>query len=323
MQSIELSISSKSTTLAGTLTMPGTGITPACMVLAGGTMTHTRDGQLVDGSRDVPVRDNMKRLAERLAYSGYSSIRWDKRGYGLTPAGDHLLNDEDEADDLISIIEYARSVGFSEIVVFGESAGAYFAGLAAMKGVHADAYVFLGALCGSNARLFEYNYGRLNRYALLSDENRAWVEATCPRARVLGNQYIDIMMGAVAGNDFYRVVDGSNQWDYRLERMKFELQYTPQDLFSYIRGPSLILHGELDMNVPPEDAAEAELILRRAGNLDVTRIMVPEADHSFQIAPYDFEKRLRERHSLESFNNPYSEFFYHSLIDWLGKRIQR
>lgn len=214
-----------------------------------------------------------------------------------------------------------EDLAYPKAVIFGESAGAYFAGMAAKRGVFADAYVFLGALCGSNVRLFAYNYGRLYEYASHSDENLRWAESTDLFKLAVGKYYQDILQAASLGTSTYKITYGDRTFDYHLERQREEIDDTPQMLFTHIRGPSLILYGELDMNVPPEDAAEAEAIMRRSGNTDVTRIMIPNADHSFQIAPADYETRLRQRHSFESFKNPYSEYFYKVLTEWLDKKI--
>ncbi|WP_166485064.1 hypothetical protein [Candidatus Desulforudis audaxviator] len=66
-------IPSEGTVLTGTLLMPaGEGPFP-CVVIAGGTMSHTRDGRLIDPDRVVPERDALKRLATRLAAAGYAS----------------------------------------------------------------------------------------------------------------------------------------------------------------------------------------------------------------------------------------------------------
>jgi len=50
--------------------------------------------------------------------------------------------------------------------------------LAAKRGVRADAYIFLGALCGPVEELFAYNYGRLLEYALRTEENLRWAQAS-------------------------------------------------------------------------------------------------------------------------------------------------
>lgn len=324
MDSSEVNIKSTGTTLACTLLLPINYGKFPCVVIAGGTMTHTRDGQLIDPGRSMPRRDNIKRLAERLAEAGYASIRWDKRGYGSTPASSTPADNYDEARDLMAVMSFVRSDDrFSRLIVFGESAGAYFACLAAKYGKQADAYAFLGALCSSDEELFLYNYGRLSHYAGLSEENNKWAIETCAKALVMGRHYRGLIEAAKSGAETFHISDSLMDLDYRLDRMRHQMIDTPQSLFKYISAPALVIHGELDMNVDPLDAATAESIMVRSGNRDVTRIMVPGADHSFQEAPQEFETRLRERHSFDSFKRPYSEAFYNALICWLDDHCKR
>src|SRR5690242_5482553 len=48
----------------------------ACVVIVGGTLSHSRDGQMI--RKGAPNRDALRRLAHALAASGYSSLRYDK-----------------------------------------------------------------------------------------------------------------------------------------------------------------------------------------------------------------------------------------------------
>ncbi|MCL6612813.1 MAG: alpha/beta fold hydrolase [Peptococcaceae bacterium] len=318
---VEVNILSGGVALAGTMLIPGGGGRFPCVVLAGGTMSHTRDGELVEPGREIPRRDALKRLAVRLAAAGCASIRWDKRGYGGTPPGPRPTTNEDETADLIAVMNFARQhPRVSCVVVAGESAGAYFACLAAKQGVFADAYAFLGALCSPVENLYEYNYGRLREYAGKSEENLRWAERTAPLGLALGDHYRAMIRAAERGGESYTLTYGPLRWEVPLARLRRELVDRPGDLFRHIRAPALVLHGDQDMNVPPEDAARAERIMREAGNRDVTRIMVANADHSFQTAAPDPETRMRQRHSFESFARPYSEDLYTALVAWL-KRI--
>jgi len=318
----EIKIPSIGVELTGTATMPDGAGPFACMILAGGSLSDTRDGKCIGHDDGMPCRDALKRLAHVLANAGYASLRWDKRAYSAIPPCDRPTNNRDDTDDLMAAMAFARNdPAFSKIVVFGESAGAYFAGLAAKHGVYADAYVFLGALCSSNDALFEYNYGQLYDYARRSEENMRWAESVSRNGLAVGKSYREILDAARNGADSYKVRYKDRAFDYRLERQREELADTPQDLFGYIKSPSLILHGVLDMNVPPVDAETAEAIMRKAGNDNVTRIMIPDADHSFQMAPRDLDARIRERHSFESFRNPYSPVFDAALLDWLKKNV--
>jgi hypothetical protein len=275
---------------------------------------------MVQADRPVPWRDALKRLAERLAAAGYASIRWDKRGYGGTPPGPRPTTNEDETADLIAVMRFARQhPKVARVIVAGESAGAYVACLADKKGVVADAYVFLGALCSSIENLYAYNYGRLLEYASTSKANLRWAKERAPFALALGKHYKDMIAAARRGEESYLLKYGNRMRVIPLARMREELREPPDEQFRYITAPALILHGEQDMNVPPEDAARAEQIMKEAGNGDVTRIIIPHADHSFQVAASDPETRVRERHSFASFLRPYSEDLYVALMAWLER----
>jgi len=318
----EVHIPSTGVTISGTLLLPEADYPVPCVIIAGGTMSHTRDGQLVDDSRSIPHRDALKRLSEMLALAGYASIRWDKRGYGATPAGPHPTTDEDETADLCSVMRFARSHKMiSQVVVAGESAGAYFACRAAGEGMQADAYVFLGALCSSVENMFFYNYGRLREYAGQSPENRRWAEQTTPYGLALGEYYPEMIKAARRGEETLQISLNEHSWTVPLARMRGELLDPPPEQFRYILSPALVLHGDRDMNVPPEDAAAAERIMKEAGNNDVTRIMIPHADHSFQMAAPDEDRRMRERHSCTSFNRPYHQDMYAALTAWLHRAV--
>ncbi|WP_445349083.1 alpha/beta fold hydrolase [Desulforudis sp. DRI-14] len=316
----EVRIPSEGTVLAGTLLMPaGEGPFP-CVVIAGGTMSHTRDGRLIDPERVVPERDALKRLATRLAAAGYASIRWDKRGFGGTPPGPRPATYRDETADLIAVMHFARRhPAVSRVAVAGESAGGYVACLAAKRGVPADAYIFLGALCSPIEDLFAYNYGRLVAYAAQSEENHRWAQETSPFGLALGRHYKAMIEAALRGDETYVLRYGDRVRTVPLDRWREELAEPPHEQFRYIAGPVLILHGERDMNVPVEHAARIEKTVRAAGNSFVTRIVIPHADHSFQVAAADEDMRMRERHSCESFNRRYHEDLYTALAAWLRK----
>ncbi len=317
---VEVSVPSEGTTLAGTLLLPHSDGQFPCVIIAGGTMSHTRDGALVNPERHVPPRDALKRLAERLAAAGYASIRWDKRGYGGTPPGPRPTTYRDETADLMAIISFTRQhPNIAQLVIAGESAGAYLACLAAKRGVLADAYIFLGALCSPIEDLFAYNYGRLLAYATQSEANRRWAQGTSPFGLALGGHYQVMIEAALRGEETYTLKYSDQTRVMPLARWREELAEPPDEQFRYIVSPALILHGEQDMNVPLEHAARIEQTIKEAGNHNVGRIVIPHADHSFQVAAPDADTRMRERHSFESFNRSYNEDLYTVVKAWLRK----
>ncbi|MCA9213146.1 MAG: alpha/beta hydrolase [Planctomycetales bacterium] len=293
----------------------------ACVVLVGGTLSQTRDGGF--RREGAPNRDAMKRLAQALALKGYSSIRYDKVGFGKTKAlhgwEGTYLNESQLAE---AVIEYAREqVHGNKVVVAGESAGAYLACLAAKRGVQADAYLFLGGHCDSGPAIYEYNFARLVRLANSSPEWKEFAVNGHQSELALGRTYHEMFDAASTGDSTYEISDGDFKQTVGTTRRKEELDMPPDEMFRFIKSPALALSGEYDLNVPPDHAARIVSILRNSGNHNCTCVLVPGCDHSFQLSPADEQQRLRERYSLESFNRAYSPQLYREIVTWLDDTL--
>lgn len=324
MQYCEVCIPSGSIELAATLYLPRLADESPLpvVVLVGGSLSHLRNGGYVEPGRFVPPRTALKRLGERLAVSGYGAISWDKRGYGQTPAGEQPVSFAVETADLIAVMRYLRNQPWcGNIVLLGESAGAYLICRAARQGEAADAYIFLGALGSSVESLFAYNYGKLYNYARANKENWVWAEKNAPLSLEMGKRYGEMLAAARRGVECYLLARGKHKRLFPLVKIREELLDPPLEQFRYIKGPVLLLHGEQDMNVPPGDARLIGEVLGAAGNQQVTCLIIPCVDHSFQIAPADEDLRIRERHTFESFRRPYSEDLYHALLAWLRQVV--
>lgn len=208
------------------------------------------------------------------------------------------------------------------IIVAGESAGAYYTCIMAKHGTEPFAYALLGALGSTFEEMMSYNYDRVVQYAGLSDANLAWVEDVAVRALATGHHFREMFSHALEGKKNYCMTYKTYSWEVYLPPVREELDAEPLPLFDYLRKPVLILQGDKDMNVPPGDAFLIEERLKRAGNHNVTREIIPNADHNFQIAHPDPEERMRERISLKCLSNPYSDVFYEKLISWLNNITQ-
>jgi hypothetical protein len=57
--------------------------------------------------------------------------------------------------------------------------------------------------------------------------------------------------------------------------------------------------------------------MQRAGNLQARSVLIPGADHNFQIAPDDSDLAFRERYTFDSFRRPYHPQLDHELVEWL------
>ncbi len=320
-QAIEVSFSCPAATAAGTLLVPHAHEKLPCVVIIGGSMSHTRDGALV--GRPAPPRDALKRLAEELAREGYASLRYDRAGHGASHRGPAWKDTyADEAALAAAALQFTRKrPEVSKVIAAGESAGGYLACLAARDGAHADGYLFLGALCGPVEELYEHNFGRLVSYADASPVHLAWATRSLRRELALGRSYKKMLAAAAAGERSVELSDGDFRETIGLERRAEELRWPPDEMFRHVKAPSLAIAGERDANVPPPHAARIAAILKKAGNADASSALIPGADHSFQETPNDEDLRVRERYSFESFRRPYAPRVYEEIIAWLEKRF--
>ena len=106
-----------------------------------------------------------------------------------------------------------------------------------------------------------------------------------------------------------------------MRRLQQELAFAPADQFRHIQKPTLVIQGDCDLNVPPDNCHKIDAALRSAGNASVSLVVVPDADHSMQVVAEDIDTRLRERISFESFHRPFSEFFLTFLAAWLATHL--
>ncbi len=126
MQNIELSFSSGTSTLSGSLVTTAPATIPGPVVL------------LISGSGPIDRNSNMKRLAigvmgqmaDHLRRNGLGSFRYDKRGVGAS-GGDYLSTGfHDNVADARAAVDVLRSrpeVDAAQIIVVGHSEGALIA----------------------------------------------------------------------------------------------------------------------------------------------------------------------------------------------------
>jgi quercetin dioxygenase-like cupin family protein len=126
---------------------------------------------------------------------------------------------------------------------------------------------------------------------------------------------------AARGEENFRLVDGDFTRTIGLARRREELAMPPDEMFRYIQKPALALSGEFDLNVPPDHAARIVARLRGAGNHASTCVLIPGADHNFQIGPDDPALRLRERYTFASFRRDYSPRLYEAIVSWLEETL--
>jgi hypothetical protein len=322
-----LHFSSEDETLAGELLLPaGTGPHPA-VLLIGGTFSDTRDGDpALSLSGRMPQHGMFKVIAERLAAVGVASLRWDKRGVGESSGGDRqlhsdLMTDVEDATQALQTLCSAPHINPARVAVLGESAGAHVACLLATHTQQPMAFVLQGALYDSLPELMEFNYRRLQDFCARGAEAEAWVKQVAPAAYQSARHWRSFVAAVRRGDECYQSEAGQVIVGGQMRRLQQELTFAPADQFRYVQTPVLVIQGDCDLNVPPDNCHKIAAALRAAGNLDVTLVVVSGADHSMQLAAEDAETRLCERISFESFYRPFSELFLTSLTAWLTTQL--
>jgi hypothetical protein len=270
----------------------------------------------------MPAHGMFKVMAERLASAGIASLRWDKRGVGESTGGNRqlysdLMTDVADAIQALHALCSSPHINPAGVAVLGESAGAHVACLLAARTHKPIAFVLQGALYDSLPELMEFNSNRLQDFCARGSEAETWIKKIAPNAYNASRYWRDFVNAARRGDERFESETGQVIAGGQMRRLQQELSFAPADQFRHIRAPVLVIQGDCDLNVSPDNCHKIAVALRAAGNSDVTLVVVPGTDHSMQVSAEDMETRLRERISFESFHRPYSEFFLTSLAAWL------
>jgi pimeloyl-ACP methyl ester carboxylesterase len=308
--------------LAGTLAVPADVPRPPAVLLIGGTLSDTRDGDLDPGFRPgVPPHGMYRRLAHGLAEAGIASFRFDRRGCGeSTGSRPDRAREIDDAAAVWDWLGLRHELAGAQAMV-GESAGAYVLCRLAEGGRAPGVAVLQGALFRSIPEMIGWNYGRARDFVARGPAEKAWLERESP-AEFANAMLIDAMLTAIAeGQSVARVERDGRKFERSLDGLAYDLEYVPADQFQHIRCPTLVVHGGEDLNVPVQDAFATIQSLWQSGNRSVDLTILAGADHSFQLVPEDPEERLRDRLTLRCFLRPYHMAYPGVIVDFLVRQL--
>ena len=285
--------------LAGTLTLPrGAGPFPAVLLLSG-SGPHDRDCR--GGGHEM-----FRVIADHLARAGIASLRVDDRGVGHSTGrlGEATL--DELAEDALAAVRFLQDqdrIDPARVGLLGHSEGGTVAPLAVQRyardGKPAAFVIILGGtgLPGDQVLLLQRRTRRtargdspaqieadLDLDARVIDLVKRGLDAKAVRARILRQE--SPMLAAVESGRGTRL--DTPQFDAYVASlsspaMRAFLAYDPAPALRSLDVPVLVLHGELDLNVPAEPNLDAmELALRGAGNSDVTVHRLDRINHYFQ-----------------------------------------
>jgi len=296
------------------------------ILLVHGSLEQDRDGNLLERRDGKPVfkKNFFLEIARRLCAAGFAAFSWDRRGFGESERPDHwegYMADVRDARAALNALCSQEVVDPGRIAVLGQSAGVYTACLLAKEDTRPKAYVLQGGLFSDYAAMMAFNYLRPVSYAFRSYEKLAWVEENDPYGLMIGLNLKEIEERARKGEVEQELCYKGKTWKMHHDPTCYLPEFSTSRQFKYINKPALIIHGACDLNVPVEDAFQAQKELMAHGNEDAELAIIPKADHSFQAVPEDEDMRLRERMSLDCFRRPYREDYFQAVIDFLRRRL--
>jgi alpha-beta hydrolase superfamily lysophospholipase len=280
-------------TLAGTLTVPKfasrTRRVPAVVTITG-SGGQDRDEAIVMFKGFRPYRE----FADSLGRRGIAVLRMDDRGVGESGGNPTTATSADFAQDIRAGLAYLRTrpeIDGSRLGLIGHSEGGIIAPMVALEEPALKGIVLLAGTSRSGRTILDFQLRNLiNGNATLTPTQK------------------DSALGAVAAQ-----IDsiGTQPW------MRFFLDHDPSVVARRVTTPVLVLNGETDQQVTPDQVPELVTAFKAAGNTDVTSHVFPKLNHLFVVDSSGFPGNYT---NLKSFQVHPSVI--RMVADWLAKRFR-
>jgi hypothetical protein len=241
--------------IAGTLTMPkhAPNARVPAVVLITGSGAQDRDEAVPAFGSYRPFRE----IADTLSRRGIAVLRLDDRGIGGTDAGPPNATSADFADDIRAGLRWLRAradVDPARLGLVGHSEGGLIAPMIAAKDSSLRAIVLVAGQAKTGRAISEFQ-----RKYLIDHEPSI---PAARRASALEESNRDVEKAFVASG-----------W------LRFWADYDPLAAAKKVRASTLILQGETDQQVTPEQANELAAAIRAGGNSRVTVHLFPRMNH--------------------------------------------
>jgi pimeloyl-ACP methyl ester carboxylesterase len=234
------------------------------VVLLSGSGVGDRDGV----AAGVPT---LGQIAGTVADAGFLTVRYDKRGYGQTGGRAESATLTDFAEDARAVVRYLdkrKDVDPKRIIVLGHSEGAWVALLAASREDKIAGVVSISAPATTGAELvLEQQRHTLDQMKLPEEERQAKIEL---------QKKIHAAVGSGKGweaipPDVRKQAD--TPWFQSL------LAFDPAKVIKDVEQPILILHPDLDRQVPVAHADKLAELAKKGDSRSVEVITVRGVNH--------------------------------------------
>jgi pimeloyl-ACP methyl ester carboxylesterase len=237
--------------LGATLTRPGgaSGRLPTVILLSG-SGAPDRDGVALG----VPT---LGQLAGALAGAGFLAVRYDKRGYGQSGGRAESATLGDFADDARAVFNWLRErddVDRNRIAVLGHSEGAWVAMLVASRERRIAAVVSIAAPSTTGAEL------------VLEQQRYVLEQANTPEAeRAAKVELQQKINAAVISGRGWEEIPGDLRKQADTPWFQSLLTFEPARVIRGVRQPLLLVHGDLDRQVPVAHVDRLADLARKEG----------------------------------------------------------
>ena len=287
--------------LAGTLTIPVIESPPfPAVILITGSGHSDRDHV---GNNKYPINKYkpLRQIADALSRLGIVVLRMDDRGVGCSKGG--VLADAtifERADDTGAGLEYLikrEEIDAQRLGLIGLSEGANIAPIVAASDSTIRAIVMMAAIARSGWEIEEYQY----RYEIEREEGLTEEERKQKVSEMMKRLKEAVSKGYANRHDEFYLT-----------------QYMPLQIAKRIKCSVLILHGDKDAHIPPEDAQIFANAIRLNGNKDVTVKILKNHNHMFLE---DSDGRKSRYIDFLKSTNKLSEELLTLISDWISIRF--
>ncbi len=277
----EVSFRNANITLKGTLCLPRTPGRHAAVVLLHGSGAQSRWG-------------TERYIADRFARAGIAALIYDKRGSGDSGGDWRTARYEDLARDALAGVKLLASrsdIDFRRIGLLGHSQGGVIGPLAATLAPDRIGFIVAeDTFAGPQKDQDIYRvHNALHELNLAPDDYR--------KAMEVYSLFVDAARGARTFAEFYKASSayrktewykwmdfpprGSWIWQWALKNDNLDTM----PLWRKIRVPVLLIYGEKDALVPPDESISRIGAALDASGTPYTALIVPGAQHNLTIQP--------------------------------------
>jgi pimeloyl-ACP methyl ester carboxylesterase len=295
-----ISIPASGFNIAATVTKPkAVADRYPAVVLLSGAGAGDRDGV----AAGVPM---LGQIAGTLADAGFLTVRHDKRGYGQTGGRAESATLADFAEDTRAVVRYLdkrKDVDPKRIVVLGHSEGAWVGLLAASRDDKIAGVISIAAAATTGGELvLEQQRHALDQMKLPDTERQAKIELQKK-----------IQAAVVSGKGWEGIPPEVRK---QADTLWFQslLMFDPAKVIKDVEQPILILHPELDRQVPMAHADKLAELAKKSDSKSVEVITVRGVNHLLVPATTG---EVGEYGSLADRN--VSRDVTKAITDWLAK----